>query len=128
MADEAFVRGEPSMKVTWKCACCGRSSAWFPKGAGVFQAKDAVYDRGPWRPEIDGKTYDACSQACARDIYLTKTLGAIVCRLPKHTHTWGPWQRIGEAPVAFRECLTCEPPASERERVDELRKKGVLFP
>lgn len=139
-----FPTYENSPRPTWKCASCHVGQVWAivldpPDMIRPQRFGDMVTDRGPIQVEIGDKKFDACSRECARDIYLVKSFGRMVEVLeaiserlaPKsssHTHRWGPWQRIGEAPVAFRECMDCSPPATERESVEVLRKNGILFP
>lgn len=64
---------QPEPQVTWKCECCGRSTWW--RKPGGMPSNPKVYDRAPFIVTVGETPYSACSQDCARNIYLVKGLG-----------------------------------------------------
>jgi len=59
----------------WSCDCCGRAPLWHPKHPDNPEWKmPFVYDRGPHQATFGGKTYQACSVECVRQVYLVRGL------------------------------------------------------
>ena len=56
---------------TWACACCSNSFGWVRANTRKI---GFVYDRAPFEAKVDGTSYPACSQECARTLYIGKAL------------------------------------------------------